>query len=242
MKKPTKLLLFFLMSSLLLGFLYWTNSEQSSKGNMYSTGTWVDQCNMRIDSLSRNEYLEDLYTELKRDVSGMHSAQELSDEEKDGLMGNLEIAKSKSLIISFNAVKNSDCINVRGLAKWSKLLQLQQKVVPNPEAQKCISAYGNLSSFLSQRGAVSSFLASEFTTARYNTLKSRIQQLAGSIGVQECGKSSSIKRDLITQLNGFQAAYNDFKGIQDGTLPCLPGYRDNFEKYLYYYNNFNCPN
>ena len=186
--------------------------------------------------------MDAFYTELKRDISGMHSAQELSDEEKDGLMGNLEIAKMNSLILSFDALKNNACMNAGGLAKWSKLLRIQEKIIPNPEAKKRIAAYGNLSSFLGQRGAVSSFLASEFTTSRYNALKSRIQQLAMSPGVRECGESSSINDDLISQLEGFQAAYNDFIGIQNGTLPCLPGYRDNFEKYLYYYNNFNCPN
>jgi len=242
MKKTTKLLLFFLTSSLLLGILYWKNSEQSIEEHTSTTGTWVDECNVRIDSLSRNIYLDAFYTELKRDISGMHSAQELSDEEKDGLMGNLEIAKMNSLILSFDALKNNACMNAGGLAKWSKLLRIQEKIIPNPEAKKRIAAYGNLSSFLGQRGAVSSFLASEFTTSRYNALKSRIQQLAMSPGVRECGESSSINDDLISQLEGFQAAYNDFIGIQNGTLPCLPGYRDNFEKYLYYYNNFNCPN
>lgn len=242
MKKPTKLLFFFLISTLLLGILYWNNSGQSITENSNTIGTWVDQCNVRIDSLGRSEYLDDFYTELKRDISGMHSAEELSDEEKDGLMGNLEIAKMNSLILSFDAVKNNACMNVGGLAKWSKLLRIQEKIIPNPEAKKRIVAYSNLSSFIGQRGAVSSFLASEFTTSRFNALKSRIQQLAVSTGVRECGESGSIKGDLISQLEGFQAAYKDFLGIQDGTLPCLPGYRDNFEKYLYYYNNFNCPN
>ena len=242
MKKPTKLLLFFLTSSLLMVILYWNNSEHSIEEHTNTTGTLVDQCNVRIDSLGRNKYLDAFYKELKRDISGMHSAQELSDEEKDGLIGNLEIDKMNSLILSFDDVKNNACMNAGGLAKWSKLLRIQEKIVPNPEARNRITAYGNLISFLGQRGAVSSFLASEFTTARYNALKSRIQQLAVSSGVSECGTSSSIKNDLINQLEGFQSAYKDFLGMQDGTLPCLPGYRDNFENYLYYYNISRCPN
>ena len=241
MKKPTKLLLFFLTSSLLLGILYWKNSSELVV-NPYTGGTTkIDQINIKIDSLGENQYLDNFYKQIKLDIYGMHSAQELSDEEKDGLIGSLEIAKMKSLVLSFDQLKNRDCMNVVGLSKWSNLLKKQHVIIPYPKAQERIAKYRNLSAFLGKRELVNAFLKNEFTIVRYNNLKSQIEQLSKSAGVGDCRSCIVIKKNLLVQLNDFQGAYNNFIGIQNGSLPCFPGYKDNFEKYLYYYNNFKCP-
>jgi len=241
MKKPTKLLLFFLTSALFLGILYWNNIEPPTPPPHPPGGPNIDQCNKQIDSLGKSRYQEMMYSKIKRDSAGMKSAEIITDEEKDGLISNLEIAKMNSLILSFDHVKNNDCMNAGGLAKWASLLQKQQKIIPNAEAQKRVSASNNLSNYLAQRGAVSSFLAGEFNANRYNALISRIQVLASSPGVRDCGACSSIQSELINQLDAFQAAFSNYEGIMNGTLPCMPGYRDNFENYSFYYNNFNCP-
>jgi hypothetical protein len=240
MKKPTKLLIFFLTSALFLGILYWNNIEPTPPPGGVGGNTWIDQCNVQIDSLGKSQYQETLYSKIKRDIAGMKSADELSDEEKDGLNANLEIAKMNSLILSFDHVKNNDCMNSGGLAKWASLLQKQQKIIPNAEAQKRVSASNNLSNYLAQRGAVSSFLAGEFNANRYNALISRIQVLASSPGVRDCGACSSLQPELINELDAFQVAYRNFKDLENGTNPCDPYLQDNFERFNYYYLNFPC--
>jgi hypothetical protein len=241
MKKPTKLLLFMFISALFLGILYWNGSGGTTILPPRPGVTTIDQLNKKIDSLGKNQYLDNFYEQIKLDIYGMHSAQELSDEVKDGLIGSLEIAKMESLVLSFDQLKNSDCMNVVGLSKWSNLLKNQCQIIPYPKAQECIAKYRNLSAFLGKRNLVNAFLAGEFNNVYYNNLKSRIEQLSGSAGVSDCSSCIVIKKNLLVQLNDFQGAYNNFIGIQNGSLPCFPGYKDNFEKYLYYYNNFKCP-
>jgi hypothetical protein len=240
MKKPTKLLLFFLTSALFLGILYWNNIEPPTPPPDPPGGPDIDQCNVQIDSLGKSRYQEMMYSKIKRDIAGMNSAENITDEEKDGLISNLEIAKMKSLILSFDHVKNNDCMNAGGLAKWASLLQKQQKIIPNAEAQKRVSASNNLSNYLAQRGAVSSFLAGEFNANRCNALISRIQVLASSPGVRDCGACSSLQPELINELDAFQVAYNNFKDLENGTNPCDPSLLDNFERYNFYYLNFPC--
>lgn len=241
MKKPVKLLLFLFISSLFLGILYHYNSPSNPNGG--TTGiSLTDGLRKQIDSLGKATYKDPLYAQIKRDVTGMNSAGELSDEEKDGLINSLELAKMKSLILAFDEAKNANCMNVGALSKWSTQLQRQQKLVPNPEAQKRITAFGNLSAFLAHKGMVTGFLQGEFSQGRCDGLKGRISQLANSPGVRDCSASNGIQSDLLDQLERFQAAVNDYMGIMSGTLPCMPNVRDNFVDYPFYFENFNCPN
>ena len=241
MKKPVKLVLFMFISALFLGILYWNNSTKIIDVPYTGRTTKIDLLNIKIDSLGKNQYLDNFYKQIKLDIYGMHSAKELSDEEKDDLIRNLETEKMKSLVLSFDQLKNSDCINVVGLSKWANLLKKQHVIIPIPKAQERIAKYRNLSAFLGKRELVNAFLKNEFAIVRYNNLKSQIEQLFKSAGVGDCSSCIVIKKNLLVQLNDFQGAYNNFIGIQNGSLPCFPGYKDNFEKYLYYYNNFKCP-
>jgi hypothetical protein len=172
----------------------------------------------------------------------MNSTGEMTDEEKDGLINSLELAKMKSLIKTYDQAKNANCMNVGALSKWSSQLQRQQKLVPNAEAQKRITAFGNLSAFLAHKGMVAGFLQGEFNQGRCDGLKGRISQLANSPGVRDCSACNGIQSDLLGQLERFQAAVNDYMGIMSGTLPCMPNVRDNFVDYPFYFENFNCPN
>jgi hypothetical protein len=241
MKKPVKLLLFLFISSLFLGILYYYNSPSNPNGG--TTGiSLTDGLRKQIDSFGKATYQDPLYAQIKRDVTGMNSAGELSDEEKDGLINSLELAKMKSLNLAFDEAKNANCMNVGALSKWSTQLQRQQKLVPNPEAQKRINAFGNLSAFLAHKGMVAGFLQGEFSQGRCDGLKGRISQLANSPGVRDCSACNGIQNDLLGQLERFQAAVNDYMGIMSGTLPCMPNVRDNFVDYPFYFENFNCPN
>jgi hypothetical protein len=228
-----------LTSALFLSILYYYNSP-SGPYEGYTGNTPTDELLKQIDSLSKASYQDPLYSQIKLDVIGMNSAGELSDEEKDGLISSLEIAKMKSLIKSYDEVKNANCMNVGGLAKWSTLLKQQQKIVPNLDAKNRISAFSNLSAFMRQKGMVAGFLQGEFNQGRYDVLKGRISQLAISTGVRECSTCNRIKSDLIDQLERFKAAFVDFSNIVNGVNPCSIDLQDNFIKYNFYYLNFPC--
>jgi hypothetical protein len=241
MKKPIKLLLFLASAVLFIVVLYLSNGGGATLPPP-PAGPGNNNFGKTIDSLSSISYNADLYNSIKQGILGAHDAAELSDEEKNGLIMNLELAKTKSLITAFDAAKSNACLNSQALVGFVKELKGQLKLFKYPEAQKRINRYQNLVSFLGIKNQIQSFIGQEFSIDRKNSLESQIIVAAGKDGVASCANSSAIKNECLNDLQGFKDAYEYFtKIIVDRRIPCNYSLRNGInQKYKYYYNNFIC--
>lgn len=241
MKKPVQLLLFFGSAILFIVVLYFSNGGGTPPPPPPMPPT-AEKFKAQIDSLSGISYDADFYSSIKQEILGAHAATELSDEEKNGLIQSLELAKTKSLITAFDQAKSAACLSPQPLASFVRELKGQLKLFKYPEAQVRINRYQNMVSFLSLQNQIQSFIGQEFSLDRKNSLESRIIAAAAKDGVASCSNSSAIKNAFLVDLNGFSEAYEYFtKIIVKRKIPCNYSLRNGIDpKYKYYYDNFIC--
>ena len=204
MFKQNNILFLLLAGVVFISVLYWTNRPGIQSGSV-GTGSGIYKVLLKqISDMEQQPWQGQVYDGIKGKIMGASTAGELAESEKSSLTNLLEIGKSKSLILSFDAAQNNDCLNPRALSVFANALMAQQKIVSLPEAAKRISMYHNLQTFVSLGAQVKSMKNRAYDGAQAGRLSAGIRSAAAKTGVSECGDASTYMSEWIDQLNTYQ--------------------------------------
>jgi hypothetical protein len=204
MGKQKNILFLIFGGALFISVLYWTNQPGSQSDPVASGSGTYKTLLQHISELEQKPWQVNIYSDIKGKIMGASSAGELTETENSSLINLLEIGKTKSLIISFDATQNNDCLNPSGLSALIKELETQQKIVNMPEAGKRIEMYRNLQNFLSLGKQVEAMKNRAYNGALAGRLSAGIRSAASNTGVTECGDSPALMSQWIDQLNTYQ--------------------------------------
>jgi hypothetical protein len=246
MKKSIKFLIFLLVCTGFIAVLY-INNKPPAIAEPGELGNEEEKFIAQIDSLGSAAYNEQKYKSIKSQILGANLEAEIDDSQKSGLINSLEIAKTNSLILSFDQIKNSNCLTPGALRKLVVELKKQQQLVPIQGGRNRIGQYNNMIRFLSIQGNLNQFFSGPFNAETKRNLINQINNAASLEGVQGCGKTVTTKNQYINSLNDFESKSNLFLNlkiqIKKGELDCnktITRNIDKFQKYKYLFENFNC--
>jgi hypothetical protein len=246
MKKSTQFLIFLLVCTGFIAVLY-INNKPPGNANPGSLGNEEEKFIAQIDSLGSAAYNEQKYKTIKSQILGANHEAEIDDSQKSGLINSLEIAKTNSLIFSFDEIKNSNCLTPSALRNIVVELKKQQQLVPIQGGRNRIDQYNNMIRFLSIQGNLNQFFSGPFSAETKRNLINKINNASSLDGVQGCGKTSTTKNQYLNSLNDFENKSNLFVNLKlqiaNRELDCKKTIErniDKFQKYKYLFENFNC--
>lgn len=237
MRKQKNILFLLFAGVVFISVLYLTNRPGNNSGTSGNESGIYKTLLKQISDMEQQLWQVKVYTTIKGKIIGASEAGELSPAEKTSLFKLLESGKSKSLILSFDAAKNNDCLNPSGLSTFIKELEMQQKIVNLPDAETRITRYRNLQNFLSLGRKVEAMKNRAYDGALAGRLSAGIRSAASKTGVSECGDASAFMSDWIDQLNTYQKVSATYEYIYNNNSSLSEDYAIEcglFKQYPYY--------
>lgn len=246
MKKSTQFLIFLFVCTGFIAILY-INNNPHAIAEPGKLGNEAEKFIAQIDSLGSAAYNEQKYKTIKSQILGANLEAEIDDSQKSGLINSLEIAKTNSLILSFDQIKNSNCLTPSALRNIVVELKKQQQLVPIQGGRNRIGQYNNMIRFLSIQGNLNQFFSGPFNAETKRILINKINNASTLDGVQGCGKTSTTKNQYLNSLNDFESKSNLFLNLKvqiaNRELDCKKTIErniDKFQNYKYLFENFKC--
>jgi hypothetical protein len=240
--KSNNILYLLAAGAVFIAALYWINGGNSgTKPSPEGSGIYKNLLK-QISDMEQKPWQVQVYSSIKGKVLGASSAGELSENENNSLSNLLEIAKSKSLVLSYDEAKNNQCLNPSGLTFLTRILIDQKKIVKLPEADKRILMYQNLQKFLALGSQVEAMKKRAYDELTAKKLETGIRSAATRTGVTECGASQTYMSDWLNKLYTYKKVYTQFDYIEKNNINLPEDYSidcDMFMEYPYYSTSLN---
>lgn len=179
--------------------LFW-EKDDSSGGDRGSDSIPSDSLDSRIEALGLVEYNQPAFETVENKILALKSDNKQSAEHTEMLLGNLNMAKQLSLVLSIGKWFNDRCPN----GKLSILSLAKSVENPIPELKNEIEEYERYENALNCSNKLNNFLNQQWSRQEADNLLNRFSSLADGRKFSNCSEVMQLRSRLQSELIAFE--------------------------------------